>query len=207
MPEVPSPEASTPPADDEGAGDEALPLKLELTSRQQRRLWSEVLAVENFWETLPEIEPGTIGRIAALAERGRWETIFLTKRPSSAGATTQIQTQRWLERYGIKYPSVYVIPGSRGLVAAALTLDVIVDDRPENCLDVSAESRSRAILVWREDAQLLPAAARRLGIGVVSTMQECLDVLAEIDATGRQEAGVFDRVMRALGLRADSVER
>ena len=33
-------------------------LKLNMTSRQQRKLWRHVEAIENFWETLAEIEPG-----------------------------------------------------------------------------------------------------------------------------------------------------
>ena len=46
-------------------------------------------------------------------------------------------------------------------IAAALTLDLVIDDRPENCLDVTVESKARAILVWRDDKTPLPAAAHR----------------------------------------------
>ena len=100
---------------------------------------------------------------------GRWEIIFLTKRPEGAGATAQLQTQLWLESRGFKLPSVYVVQGSRGRIAAALGLDIVVDDRPENCLDVVVESKARAILIWRDSERQLPAAAQRLGIGVVKT--------------------------------------
>jgi hypothetical protein len=81
-------------------------------------------------------------------------------------------------------------------------LDVVVDDRPENCLDVAVDSKARAILVWRADEQALPAAARRLGIGVVKTVGECLDVLAAVDAPTPQEPNVLERVKRLLGLKA-----
>ena len=176
-------------------------LKLKMTSRQQRKLWRHVETIENFWETLEELEPGVIRQVAGLANDRRWEIIFLTKRPESAGATAQVQTQRWLESKGFKLPSVFVVQGSRGRIAAALGLDIVIDDRPENCLDVVVDSKARAILVWREDESLLPVAARRLGIGVVKSVGECLDILEQIDAPERDQPGVMDRVLRLLGLK------
>lgn len=176
-------------------------LKLNMTGRQQRRLWHHVESIENFWGTLAELEPGVIPRLAALAAERRWEIIFLTKRPETAGATAQIQSQRWLESKGFPLPSVYVVQGSRGRIAAALDLDIVIDDRPENCLDVVVDSKARAILVWRDDEKQLPAAARRLGIGVVKSVSECLDILTEIDAPSEERSGIVDRVMRLFKLK------
>jgi len=176
-------------------------LRLNMTSRQQRRLWRHVESIENFWETLVETEPGIIGRLAAAAAEGRWEVIFLTKRPQSIGDTAQTQTQRWLQSKGFPIPSVFVVQGSRGRIAAALGLDIVIDDRPENCLDVVVDSKARAILVWRDDQKQLPAAAKRLGIGVVSSVAECLDILTQVDRASRQPDGVMDRVRRLLGLK------
>jgi hypothetical protein len=178
--------------------------KLHLSDRQQRRLWRHVATIENFWQTLKEIEPGIVGRLHGIAAARRWEIIFLTKRPSSAGATTQLQTQRWLEARGFALPSVFVVQGSRGRIASALGLDVVIDDRSENCLDVVVDSQARAILVWREPQSQLPAAARRLGIGVVKSVDECLGILAEIDAPTADKPGVMDRVKRMLGLKESS---
>ena len=186
----------------EDAPDNVPPLlKLNMTSRQLRRLWRHVESIENFWETLNEIEPGTIERLAAIAVERRWEIIFLTKRPETVGATAQVQSQRWLKAKGFSLPSVYVVQGSRGRIAAALGLDIVVDDRPENCLDIVVDSKARAILVWRDDEQLLPAAARRLGIGMVKSVKDCLDVLTEVDTPMPEGTGVIDRVKRLLGLK------
>jgi hypothetical protein len=176
-------------------------LKLNMTSRQQRRLWNHVESIENFWQTLQEIEPGIIARLSAIAIDRHWELIFLTKRPETVGATAQLQSQRWLESKGFSLPSVYVVQGSRGRIAAALGLDIVVDDRPENCLDIVVDSKARAILVWREDENQLPAAARRLGIGVVKSVAECLDILTQVDSKPRDQPGIIDRVMRLLGLK------
>lgn len=177
--------------------------QLELSSRQVRRLWRHVQAIEGFWESLKEIEPGAVSRLAAVATDRRWEVIFLTRRPESAGATAQVQSQRWLESKGFALPSVFVVQGSRGRIAASINLDFVVDDRPENCLDVVTDSRARAILVWRDDEKTLPGAARRLGIGVVSTVAECLDILTQVDAPTDDRGGVVDRVKRLLGLSSE----
>jgi hypothetical protein len=202
-PDAPADASSGQPGSAEAVLDNAPPLlKLNMTSRQQRRLWRHVGSIENFWETLGELEPGVIQRLASIATERRWEVIFLTKRPETAGATSQVQTQRWLVSKGFALPSVYVVQGSRGRIAAALDVDIVVDDRPENCLDVVVDSKARAILVWREDEKQLPAAAKRLGIGVVKTVGECLDILTQVDsADARGQPGVLDRVKRLLGLK------
>ena len=178
-------------------------VKLQMTSRQERRLWRHVGLIEGFWESLAELEPGVIARLGALAAERRWEVIFLTKRPDTAGATAQVQTQRWLEARGFPLPSVFVVQGSRGRIAAALDLHIVVDDRPENCLDVVVDSKARAILVWREDEKLVPPGTRRLGIGVVKSTVECLDILAEVDSSAAtaERPGVMHRVRRLFGLK------
>lgn len=164
------------------------PAHMDLTARQRRRLWRRVAGVENFWLTLQEIEAGSVKRLAAVATERRWQIIFLTKRPATAGLSAQVQSQRWLVEHGFERPSAYVVKGSRGLIAAALDLDVVVDDRPESCRDVIAESSARAILVWRNPSPQQSLAAQRLGIGVVRTVDECLARLLEIEALGRRTA-------------------
>ena len=59
-----------------------------LTTREERRLWERVESIENFWESLAEIEPGVVARLHALAAERRWEVVFLTKRPATATRTT-----------------------------------------------------------------------------------------------------------------------
>jgi hypothetical protein len=180
--------------------------RLHMSARQERRLWRHVATVENFWETLAETEPGIVARLAQIAAERRWEIVFLTKRPKTMGATSQVQSQRWLVSKGFPLPSVYVVQGSRGRIAAALDLDVVIDDRPENCLDVSIDSKARAILIWREDKKALPAAARRLGIGVVRSVGDCLDVLTTLDKPdAQQDPGLLARVRKMLGLKEQAV--
>ncbi len=210
-PAVPAPaDAATSPGSDEPASDAPEQLRsLALTPRQQTRLWREVREVHNFWETLDEIESGSVGRLASLAHQHRWEVLFVTSRPDSAGDIVQVQSQRWLQLKGFPIPSVYVVRGSRGRLADALELDIVIDDRPENCLDIALESKARAILVWRGDEGTVPASARRLGIGDVRTVRACLDILEGVEAPSG--AGLLDRLKRAFGFKSasepDSVAR
>jgi hypothetical protein len=172
-----------------------------LSSRQQREIWNAVCDRENFWETLDEIEPGALARLYALVQKHRWELIFLTSRPETRGDTAQAQSHRWLSKHGFTQPSIFVVHGSRGKIAASLALDVIVDDRPENCLDVAIDSAARAILVWRGDANNVPGSARQLGIGSVGSMSECLDILESLDRPDTAQLGMVERLKRLLGLK------
>jgi hypothetical protein len=171
-----------------------------LTPRQVDAVWDHLCGTTDFWETLSEIEEGTVARLAATADARRWEVMFLTSRPPAAGRTIQRQSQRWLERLGFPLPSVYVVHGSRGRIADALDLDVVVDDRPDGCLDVALESRAKAILIWRGSMQSVPAAAKRLGIGVEPTVASCLEVLVEADRAADTPADFVQRLRRLLGL-------
>src|SRR5262245_9234689 len=161
-----------------------------LSSREQRELWNAIRSRENFWETLDEIEPGALARLYSLVQTHRWELIFLTSRPETQGDSAQMQSYRWLAAHGYPTPSVFVVHGSRGKIAAALQLDVLVDDRPENCLDVAIDSSARAILLWRGEENKVPASARQLGIGSVGTMREVLDILEELDRPDANQIGM-----------------
>ena len=193
--ESPDPTATTP-----GVQPPPLPLAAgtRLSDRQQRQLWARVREIENFWSSLKEIEPGAVARLAQAAATHDWEVLFITTRPASAGDTTQIQSQRWLQAHGFELPSVFVVSGSRGRIASALTLDVVLDDRPENCLDVSTDSKAQPFLVWRDTAESVPSGASRLGIHVVFSIAEALQQLEAREAPEPQ--GLVGRLKGALGI-------
>ena len=187
------------PGDDRQTDPSSKPSETTHPAPAGRDVWDRLTATANFWETLREIEPGSLRRLAELAQTRRWEVIFLTSRPSTEGDTVQRQSQRWIEQQGYPLPSLFVTKGSRGRIAAALSLDVVVDDNPGNCFDVATESKARAILVWRGETEVVPANATRLGIGTVSTVDECLALLEEADQS-RGEKGFVNAIRRVLGL-------
>jgi hypothetical protein len=174
--------------------------ELQLSDRERRALWRHVRAIDGFWESLDETEPGIVKKLASLAADRRWELIFLTRRPTTSGDSAQLQSQRWLVRNGFPLPSVYVVTASRGLIAAGLTLDIVVDDTPENCVDVASDSKALTIAIFRGVGVAPPPILRNMGIHVVPTTSECLDVLAEIDSSLKHaEPGAMGRVLRTLG--------
>lgn len=199
------PKSIAPARDEAAAQDRPAPgfSMSSLTSRQQQELWSAACSKVNFWETLDEIEPGALARLSRLARERRWEVIFLTSRPETRGDTAQLQSHRWLTAKGFELPSIFVVHGSRGKIAASLQLDVLVDDRPENCLDIAIDSTARAILVWRGGEDTVPGSARQLGIGSVTSISEALDILETLDGQG-SETGLVDRFKQLLGLKRSS---
>ncbi len=173
----------------------------ELTASQQQKVWRRVGQLENFWTTLSEIEPGAVAELGLRAAEDGWEVLFLTQRPATAGETSQLQSQRWLEAHGFTYPSVFVASGdARGRIAEALQLDVVIDDRPANCLEVALASRARPILVWRDDPGLLPPGVTRHGIDVVRSFAEALAAIQQMQRERRaSRRGFFAAARRALG--------
>lgn len=158
---------------------------LDLSPSDLDRLWAHVLKIKDFWTTLGEMEDGVVARIQQLADDRRWDVLFITTRPMAAGNTTQVQSQEWLAGKGFRHPSVYVVKGSRGRLAAALDLDAVVDDRPENCLDVATESAARAILVWPGSAEALGPGVKRHGVVVTGGIGQALEELVQMDRTRR----------------------
>ena len=109
----------------------------------------------------------------------------------------QVQSQRWLAEKGFPLPSVCVMSHSRGVLAGLLDLHAVIDDRPETCLDVAADSKAEPILVWREDFGSIPPGVTGLGVTAVATFQAALDRL-EDRATAARTPGLLDRIKTAL---------
>lgn len=173
------------------------PMGRSLTPRELRRLWQHVAGIENFWSSLGEVEPGAVARLWSMAVQYRWEVIFLTQRPDGAGQTTQIQSQRWLRAHGFEWPNVMPMRGSRGKVADALALDVVLDDRPENCHDVIVDSKAKAILIWRFGVERLPPQIAGLDIQPVPSIAVALAHIEALTLERSRSQTVFGRLRRA----------
>jgi hypothetical protein len=169
----------------------------------RRRLddvWDAIEATPNFWTSLRPLEPGVITRIRELAEQHRWEVFFITQRPATEGDTVQRQTQRWLIQQGFDMPSVIVLSGARGKLAAALQLDYLVDDSAKNGVDVISDSKARVLLVVRDADNTSEASARRLGLGVVRSISDALEILEHATEATTQPT-MLARLARLVGWR------
>lgn len=166
--------------------------------RRRRLVWREIQGTPDFWRTLRPTEAGAVARILGLAKAHRWEVFFITQRPSSEGETVQRQTQHWLIEQGFDLPSVLVLGGSRGAAAAALRLDYLVDDSPQNCADAIADSSARPILLVPHGDDVVAASARHLGIATVGGIGEALDIL-EKASLDRANPRLLDRLAAIVG--------
>ncbi len=145
-----------------------------------RRVWDHIAKAPNWWMEIDAYEPDQIARLYSLTRAAGWEVFFLTKRPPSAGDSVQFQTQWWIERFGFYLPSVLTVPGSRGDVANALRLDLVVDDQLINCVEVVSASPTKAILMQRTPDSAARDHATNRGIGVVSSLKDALGVVERL---------------------------
>lgn len=168
------------------------------SSRKHRAVWKTLQATPDLWLQLKPIEEGAVRRLYETSISLNWEVFFITQRPKSEGASVQRQTQKWLIEQGFEFPSVLTLRGPRGKAAHALDLDFLLDDLAQNCVDVIADSKCRPLLVLRKPDDAAEAAARQLKIGVVRSIHEAIDLLAQPAPAPRET--IVTRVMKSLRL-------
>ncbi len=167
-------------------------------SQHRDRIWRVIEATPDFWTTLKPIDQDAINRLNQLTSEHRWEVFFITQRPATAGGTVQWQTHKWLVEHGFSMPNVIPLSGGRGKAAAALQLDYLIDDTPQNCVDVLSDSSTRAILLVDPDDPIAEASARRLGIGTARSISEALDLLVQATAA-RTNPSLFEKLRKLVG--------
>ena len=159
-----------------------------------KRVWRVITETPNWWLGLAPYEPDQISRLYQLARRFRWEVSFLTSRIPTAGDSVQFQSQAWLEAYGYYMPAVVTVPGSRGEIANALRLDVIIDDQFLNCLEVVGASQTKAILLLQTGDAALEQQATERGVGVVHRLEDVIEVLLQLQEFLPEKRGVVMRL-------------
>jgi 5'(3')-deoxyribonucleotidase len=168
------------------------------STRHRDRIWRAIEETPNFWMTLKPLENGAVARLYQLTCEHNWEVFFITQRPMTAGATVQWQTHTWLVEQGFLTPSVIPLSGGRGRCAAALHLDYLIDDTPQNCVDVVSDSSTRAILLVHADDSIADTSARRLGIGTARNIHDVLDLLVQATAA-RSNPSLFEKLRKLVG--------
>jgi hypothetical protein len=168
---------------------DSTPRRSTLSADDVRRVWDHIARTPNWWMEIDAYEPDQIARLYSLTRAAGWEVFFLTKRPPSAGDSVQFQTQWWIERFGFYLPSVLTVPGSRGEVANALRLDLIVDDQLINCVEVVSAAPTKALLMQRAPDAAAHDHATSRGIGVVATLTAALGVIERLQDLLPQKRG------------------
>jgi 5' nucleotidase, deoxy (Pyrimidine), cytosolic type C protein (NT5C) len=173
-------------------------LSRHLGPGERERVWQVIEGTPDFWTTLQPVDARAITRLNQLTDEYHWEVFFITQRPATAGRTVQWQTFKWLVDHGFQTPSVIPLSGSRGQAASALQLDFLVDDTPQNCVDVLADSSARAILLVDADDRVARDSARLLGIGTAVHIHDALDLLVEA-TTARSDPSLFEKLRKLAG--------
>lgn len=115
------------------------------TQEELDRVWVSIAHDRSFWQTLSPY-PDTalfLAKVAASCVNGLNDLYFVTARP---GRTAKQQTEQWLAPFlnnadGKLIPTV-LIATDKATVAAALSLDIYIDDRFENAASTAERSRA-----------------------------------------------------------------
>jgi hypothetical protein len=167
------------------------------------RVWSHIGRSANWWMGVKAYEPAEIANLYALARSGKWEICFLTKRPASAGDAVQFQTQWWLEQQGFYLPAVITVPGSRGDLANALRLDLVIDDQFVNCAEVIGAGPTKALLMLRDPDPRMEKHAMDRGVGVVASLADTIPILLQLHQLLRSQRGRMIRLSEWFRPKAD----
>lgn len=129
------------------------------TDAEMKAVWKAIRSSLTFWQEcdlladayfLPQLEAAH-------------DIYFITARP---GLQVKRQTELWLAKAGIEWPTV-LLAQEKGPAVRALELDVFVDDKPENVLDGK---------VWRKRCKSLlfdrPYNRHATGLTRIYSLQE-----------------------------------
>lgn len=147
---------------------------LGYTKEDETRAWEFVKNSPNFWATLGTYhDTGTVldKLIEAEVVDGA-EVYFITNR---MGKGPKWQTEEWFRNNGYDYPTV-LVSAHKGMSAAALELDLYIDDKPSNCDDVvkARGLKTKVFLMdrsWNQDYDAK----------YVTRVSSVLDMLKEVD--------------------------
>ena len=138
------------------------------TNPECSTVWENVKQDDTFWYQLFPYDG--VPEFLSQLNSAEHDIYFITNRP---GVYVKSQTESWLEfhNFGLQteafsYPTV-LISAEKGLCAKALGLDLYIDDRTENCLDVNHMSpKTRVVMLAR------PWNTEQNGIARLGTLSE-----------------------------------
>ena len=119
-------------------------------------VWKVVKDSYNWWMLLvPLVTPEEVNKLNEVIEKH--DVYFVTNRPSTKGLSAEMQTRYWLSSIGVLVDHASVIAtkvGTKGKLAAALNIDIAIDDKPENIMEISAENITCVVRAWKYNEKL-----------------------------------------------------
>ncbi|HZD39920.1 MAG TPA: hypothetical protein VE131_04310, partial [Terriglobales bacterium] len=110
-----------------------------------------ILKVSNdplFWERLEPLPNLNHWRALSALSR-REQLVFITHRYQPETCDMASVTSEWLKKYGIARPVVYFTQTHKSQLIGQLGVDLFVDDRHENCLDVAENTEAVVLMPHR----------------------------------------------------------
>lgn len=102
-----------------------------VTAAQEGAVWDHIRATPTFWHALSPL-PEASGACAYLEGLSADHNVyFMTHRPENA----KFWTELWLSDLGVQNPTV-LCSDQKGKLAQALSIDLFIDDKVENVLEV-----------------------------------------------------------------------
>ena len=156
----------------------------DLTKADIERLWRAVAATTNWWLDVPAYEPDQIGAPLFAGPAVALGSV-LHDQPAAERRRLRAAADAGLAGAPRLLPAVACsrhAAGARGELARSLRLDLALDDRIVNCLEITSASNSKAVMVLRDPAEShAREAAEARGVGVVSSLAEALDAIERLD--------------------------
>lgn len=155
--------------------------QLGFSAEDVRETWRSIKSDTDFWRALlpcPDVTEHDFEKLSDLGDDGH-NLYFITARP---GRLTKLQTEHWLHEWSTIYsPAVLIVDSAadKGQLVTPLKLDVIIDDRLENCnamLDAAVVA-DRQTRVYIKNAPYNQT-GRRPGLIEVRGIKEMLDIEA-----------------------------
>lgn len=119
-----------------------------VTKDQDNKLWAHISDNTNqFWRNLGELPGAVLLRdLSDMVDARKVTVYFITNRPD-AGAHQQ--SMAWLAAHGFRTPVVLIANDetAKGKLAAGLNLDALIDDKPENCLQVRDRAKHTRVFI------------------------------------------------------------
>lgn len=135
-------------------------------------VWKRIKGSRTFWQALQPL-PGAAEFVEGLQETSH-ELYFITDRP---GIETQAQTTRWLHMLTGNPAAVIISRRGKGPVCAALSIDLYIDDKPENVEDVWEKSPRTRVMMLK-----YPYNSRLHGIdGAIDSLKEFEDEIKRLE--------------------------
>ena len=117
------------------------------TKEEFDAVWEDAKNTNNFWLDIPVVQGFDLQLAQCL---NKWHDLyFITDRFDTVGGSAVHQTLTWITSNILagQSPAGVIVAKHKGPVAASIGLDIFVDDKPENCLEVKEAAPNCLVLL------------------------------------------------------------